>query len=80
VGRRDRVLTLAEMLDVRHQRAAGRPARDLARIYGVSARTIYRACEGTIEEGAIGGQRVVVQVVDGHEPRWIKRSTTEAMA
>lgn len=64
----DRQLSLGQLQEVRRAMATGAKAPDLARAYGVSARTIYRACEGSIEEGEIGGHKVVLQIREGQAP------------
>lgn len=70
----DRQLTLAQVNEVRLAHSRGAKVNDLARGYGVSVRTIYRALEGEIQEGTVGDQRVVMQAVPGREPRIIGKS------
>jgi hypothetical protein len=73
MGKPDRVLTVGQMRQVRTALAGGAKPDDLARAYAVSKRTIFRANEGRLEEGEIGGHKVVLQVRDGQAPVVVAR-------
>jgi predicted DNA-binding transcriptional regulator YafY len=72
--KRDRRLTLGQVLEARRQVERGAKVGEVARAFGVSVRSIYRALEGQLERVSIDGAEYVYHVREGRPPVLIGRA------